>query len=119
MPQIPSPYDELPLLKDVPVGTELTVVKAINGKTEKNGYQSVTLDTIEKGKLFSIDAGVLQAFIKIGAGPDADLSKFSEDEKEQALNHGCSSVTKADPLKVRTAEFKNKFGKMSYTIKNR
>ena len=29
-----------------------------------------------------------------------------------------SKITKADPLKVRTAQFKNKFGKLSYTIKN-
>src|SRR3989337_871616 len=96
MPQIPSPYNELPLVKDLPLGTSLTIVKAVEGKTEKNGYPSVTLTTLENGDMFSIDAGIVQALQKVNA----------------------SKITKADPLKVRTAQFKNKFGKLSYTIKN-
>jgi hypothetical protein len=96
MPQIPSPYNDLPLVKDLPLGTLMTIVKAVEGKTEKNSYPSVTLTTLEQGDLFSIDAGIVQAIEKVGA----------------------NKITKADPLKVRTAQFKNKFGKLSYTIKN-
>lgn len=96
MPQIPSPYNELPMVKDLPIGTTLTIVGAIEGKTEKNSYPSVTLKTLEHGDMFSIDAGVVQAIFKVGA----------------------KTITKADPLKVRVSQFKNKFGKLSYTIKN-
>lgn len=118
MPQIPSPYNELPMLKDLPLNTSLTIIGAVAGKTEKNGYPSVTLKTLEQSELFSIDAGVLQAIAKIGAGDKADLSKFDDTAMFNALNKGCSMITKADPLKVRTAQFKNKFGKLSATIKN-
>jgi hypothetical protein len=96
MPQIPSPYNELPMVKDLPIGEQITIVGAVEGKTEKNSYPSVTLKTLEHGDMFSIDAGIVQAISKVGA----------------------KSITKADPLKVRVAQFKNKFGKLSYTIKN-
>lgn len=119
MTQIPSPYDELPLLKDLPVGTELTIVGASSGKTEKNSYPCVTLETREKKKLFSIEAGVITAFQKIGAGADADVSKFDDQAKANALVKGCKMVTLESPLLVRTAEYKNKYGTISYTIKNR
>lgn len=96
MPQIPSPYNELPMVKDLPIGEQITIVGAVEGKTEKNSYPSVTLKTLEHGDMFSIDAGIVQAIQKVGA----------------------KAITKADPLKVKVAQFKNKFGKLSYTIKN-
>ena len=118
---IPTPFNELPLLKDLPVKTPLTITKAVSGKTEKNSYPCVTLTTLEKSDIFSIDSGVLYNLAKIGAGND---TKLPEDQKsaefQKFLEKGCSVISPATPLKVVTGEYKSKRdGEMRATIKNR
>ena len=117
MPEIPSTFDELPLLKDLPLGTHLTITKAVVSKTEKNNYNAVTLDTNEHGRLFSLDAGVLNGLAKLTGNEELPAQK--EPEFYDILEKGAALVSAKDPLVVVTSSYKSKKNNlMCATIKN-
>ena len=117
MPQIPSPFPEKALLKDLPKGTLLTITKAVPEKTEKNGYHGVTLTDIEKGDLFALDSGVLYNLAKL-TGVEK-LPSTKTEEFFELLTKGCKTISALDPLKVVVSTYKSaRDGEMRYTIKN-